>query len=30
MVYKMFEAEEADLRQRAKEMVIQGLKGESV
>jgi hypothetical protein len=30
MVYKMFEAEEAELRQKAKEMVIQGLKGESV
>jgi hypothetical protein len=28
--WKMLEAEEADLRQRAKEMVISGLKGESV
>jgi hypothetical protein len=30
LVWKMFEAEEAELRQKAKEMVIQGLKGESV
>jgi len=30
IVWKMFEAEEAELRQKAKEMVIQGLKGESV
>jgi hypothetical protein len=30
MVYKMFEAEEAEIRQKAKEMVISGLKGEQV
>jgi len=30
LVWKMFEAKEAELRQKAKEMVIQGLKGESV
>lgn len=28
--YKMLEAEEAELRQRAKDMVINGLKGEKV
>ena len=30
LVCKMFEAEEAELRQKAKEMVISGLKGEQV
>lgn len=30
MACKMLEAEEAEIRQKAKEMVIQGLKGESV
>lgn len=28
--YKMIEAEEAELRERSKEMVLQGLKGEQV
>jgi hypothetical protein len=30
MVHKLHEAEEAELNKRAKELVIKGLKGESV
>lgn len=30
MVYKMIEAEEAELNQRAKNLVIKGLKGEQI